>query len=299
MTSTTPQEDQQGLGGSVDSSHKTNNDTDEDGDENSWVQATDWDDPLQTAVLYKSVDDEETSCGHALRWKPKVLVALKKCPICQESVSMICDGVVVANKSSNNDNTNPTMTCKFGKQVYRISVVEQSKDEKASNKSSSNSSSSSSTWSLFGSSSSPVTTTTITAQDRVRQALGLVEGYRILYKGKVIHSSSSKDATTNTTTSTTTVSKQLLELSAIEWKSPKGKKYMVVMGTQTGKELADNKSVDSPSSSSWSQRLLWLPFRMVQWGLGGAFWFAFSFFKPFIPQAYLPSSSERDDDHED
>ena len=58
-----------------------------------WSQATDWDDPLDVAILYKDFSTEK--CGHVMEWKPFCLVDCNQCPICGTSVGLIADGGAV------------------------------------------------------------------------------------------------------------------------------------------------------------------------------------------------------------
>ena len=294
----------------------TTNASAEDGDDSpvdhkGWIEATDWDEPLKTAVLYKSVDDDETKCGHAIQWKPNYLVNLKHCPICNEQVSMICDGGVVSamsastktaekNDDDDEEKDNNIMTCKFGKQIYRLSIP--STKGVVPSTTIDSSKSRNSVWGLLSwllsmSSSSPKIASPLTAQDRIQYALGLIEGFRILHKGKVVYppssssSSSSGSFSTNENTDPIQISKRLLETSQQEWNTPKGKKFMVVMGTQHGKELSPLPPSQNSDSGGIASSLLLLPLRIVSWTIKGTYWLVVSFLQPFLPEVFLPYDS--------
>ncbi len=91
----------------------------DDGDGASWLAASDWDDPSDVAVVYRDTD-ADGGCGHALRWRAGPLVDLRRCPMCQERVGMICDGLVA---SSGGGPTNKIVRFRFGPHVFQLSTA--------------------------------------------------------------------------------------------------------------------------------------------------------------------------------
>ena len=239
--------------------------------EDAWLQASDWDDPLDIAVFYKDVT-MKNGCGHTMHWDPQKLVDCKKCPVCQGPVSFICDG---------SSNENPTcVSFKYGKQVYRLSVAKKATPSSQSNLLKS--------WivSWMSPPGSQNNSVIVTAQDRIQQALGLV-GLKVLHKGKVLCPSSS---------SPQQISTQLLELSDADWEHEHPKASLVVMGTLQGQELTGPPTKDAVPWT-WKQ-ILFLPLNIVHWTVHCSWLFFRTFLNPFLPMS-LTSGDDEDHTHED
>jgi len=239
--------------------------------EKDWLEASDWDDPLQVAIVYKSFRSKE--CGHAVQWMPHRLVDSKACPVCQEPVSYICNG----GPPSVED---PFVCFKFGKQIYRLSLKKPQTTR----------SSQSTDWlSTFlakwlATTASPEATPVL-AQDRIRWALNLGDGFKILQKGKVLYPS------TNSINSTSPreISRHLVELSYKDEQS--SAPSLVVMGTLLGRELPA-RPPDPTTSWTWKQ-LFYLPFAILYWSIHSTWAFTKAFLAPFLPQSMLGDTETR------
>ena len=258
-----------------------------------WLQATDWDDPLDVAFLYKDAS-ASNGCGHIMEWKATKLVDCRYCPICHETVGLICDGVVATSCSTaTKDSSSSVLSFKYGKQLYRLSVSARQK----SNPSFPSLKYWMTSWiTTTSSSGSDLHNVPITAQDRIQQALGLV-GVKVLHKGKVLYSS--KSTATNqgeASSSSLKISQRLLETS--EWPKPS----LVVMGTIEGRELKGRPSSHTTYNTMnlfffSLTRLVSLPWNIVRYGLRGSLLFARTFLSPFFPR--LSPSSEHQDNGQD
>jgi hypothetical protein len=236
-----------------------------------WLQASDWDEPLEIALLYKDVI-AKNGCGHAMQWNPHKLVDCKLCPACQEPVVLICDG-------SSGNPSQPCIAFKYGKQIYRLSVDNKNTPPAPQ-----------SLWkSWIISWMSPQSNehnNPVTAQDRIQQALGLV-GLKVLHKGKILYPSSSLEPQQ--------ISKRLLEVSDADWhEHPKAS--LVVMGTLQGREL---KGPPTKKTAPWTlKQFLFLPWNIVHWSLHCSWLFFRTFLTPFLPLS-LTSGDDEDHPHQD
>lgn len=89
---------------------------------------------LESAVVFES--ETSKTCGHALHLVPLMdyleSCGSKKtvCPVCQASVSFVCDGAEVANSATNDDDNNDddddkkakTVTVKYRNHLYKFSL---------------------------------------------------------------------------------------------------------------------------------------------------------------------------------
>jgi hypothetical protein len=226
-----------------------------------WL-ASDFDDPLETAILYNQVKDSPQDCGHAVKWKLTMEHVIERrestCPICTKPIAMIVDGSVPSACTTSAENQ--VATFKFGKQVFRLSC---------GNSASSNASIIS--WAI----SFLLGIKDTTAQQRMAYALGMNidKGFKILYKGKVLYPSNSKSSSTDR--DSLQLSKRILEISGSEWDSHK-KAALVVMGTRVGSELK------GPPKPGLFQTILLLPLRITQLTIGICWNFVASFVRPLI-----------------
>jgi hypothetical protein len=297
-------------------------------EEEDWLEASDWDDPLEIALLYKSTDatvaaadDNNTTstststststCGHAVRWIPSKLVDLKECPICQAPVQLICDGGVSLTTTSNI----PCITVKYGKQTYRLSLAAPKKVEPTPKSFlesiqlrlqlqllawSANANPSARPIST----STSTSTSSITAQDRMQQALGLVGGaFKILHKGKVLYppnTTTTTKASSSSSASPDELSQRLVDISEADWQAPHRRASLVLMGTLQGRELPAPPETKNPTRTSWTSSSTWqqvafLPFHMLRWSLHGTWVFVWSFLAPFLPRS-LTTTTMTDED---
>jgi hypothetical protein len=243
--------------------------------------ASDWDEPLDIAVVFNSVQNENGKCGHALTWDPLICSLesrqLTTCPICEEPIALVCDGAVASGSSPGQQ----VVTFKFGKQIFRLSVPSQASESSPKAKTS-----------LFGwivSFLSPFSQNSKkieTAQQRMAQALGII-GIKILYKGKVLyheqqqHQSSQAQPAAQSLAGSTDLSNRLLEISQSGWESKKAS--LVVMGTRAGSELVER----GEPTTSWENVWL-LPFHILQSSLAWC-WKLFGVFaKSLLPSSQPP-----------
>jgi hypothetical protein len=273
------------------------------------VEASDWDDPLDTAVLYKDTTGASSGCGHALQWNATKLITLKNCPICQEPVTLICDGSTAI--ATGDDAHASCITFKYGKQIYRLSV-EKSSSSKESKEEASKSTTSSSFWESISSfvwkshnsnkpNINPTMSTVVTAQHRIAQALGLV-GLKVLHKGKVLYPDP-QNKSSPYPEDAEEISLRLLDLSEIDWNSnhihqAKRKASLVVMGTLQGHELASRPPEEETfkkSFPSW-QQLVRLPFHIAYWGIHSGWLLIRTFLAPFLPRSLTTSTSSEQED---
>ena len=261
-------------------------------DSDTWMQATDWDDPLEVAFLYKDTTIE-SGCGHAMEWNAPKVLDCNKCPVCQQPVALICDG------GSTGHQHGPLSIAffKYGKRMYRLSVARSTR-KKASlstkttpadkNSSRSNSSlweSVRDAWSMIQNSTRD-DTGPITAQDRIQYALGLV-GLKILHKGKVLYPS--KSTTEDLQSQNIELSKQLMEISNQDWQ--KSKPSLVVMGTLQGQEL---KGPPPKKSEPWTwQQIIYFPWNIVRFTWHCSWLFLRTFLHPFFPQHTITDDEGR------
>lgn len=225
-----------------------------------WL-ASDYDDPLETAILYKQVQDNPEGCGHAVKWNLAMKHLLEQrestCPICTQPIAMIVDGGVASSPLT------AVTTFKYGKQVFRLSC-----DNSAQPKSIPTMA-----WMikfLMG------TNHSVTAQERMAQAMGMNvdKGFKILHKGKVLFPGTNGKSSSSQRSSQQ-LSNRILEISRAEWAAHK-KSALVVMGTRVGYELK------LPPKPGLFQTILFLPIRITQLTIGICWNFVASFVRPLI-----------------
>lgn len=284
-------------------------------DDESWSAASDWDDPLTVAVVYKDTNTKN-GCGHVLQWKADRLVDLRTCPICKEPVGMICDGLV----AFNDDPTNNVVRFKFGTHVFQLSTGAEPVPSVGSSQITVTKSSQSSSW--WGSINSRTDTSRtgyrVLAQERIARSLDLV-GLKVLYKGKVLYpiatSKLSKESiSVREIPDDEAISQQLLEISHKDWhsgattssctttvhksgrNSSNKKISLVVMGTLKARQLDEPQTI-VPQSVLFVQRLqqtFFFPLNLMSWLFQLGWLFFRSFFVPFWP-ASAPTTNESTD----
>jgi len=173
--------------------------------------------PLDTCHVYDSV--EKKSCGHRLRLKAAIL--LDVCPICQSRIQLICD---------DGDEPKNVIRFLFGKQRYELSLQQPKPTWQ---------------WWSINRGRTPL------AQQRIGCVLGLVDGWKILAKGKVMYP--------NSTLTPQLLSQQLVQHSMLMINKPFS---LLVMGTRVGKELQESPRniIHYVISAFW--RFLW---RVYYW----------------------------------
>lgn len=266
-------------------SQNTENASNDKNVEEQWLEASDWDDPLKVALLYK--DPRSISCGHAVQWIPRRLVDAKSCPICDEPVSFICNG----GPPSTGDRF---LYFKFGKQAYRLNLIQQqqpqSQEETSDHRSLKN-------WlssflAKYSFTSAANSKQVVLAQNRIQWALNLADGFKILYKGKVLYppANATKSSSSSSLYSPESISESLQELSNQE--QPTTSPTLVVMGTLKGRELP-SRPPDSSTTRGWTWfQLAQLPFAIVFWGIHSAWVFARTLLSPFLPESMLGNHAE-------
>lgn len=287
---------QHGSGKSASSSKVTSG---EDDDLSDWLEASDWDNPLHVAILYK--DHRRVECGHAVQWNAQRLVDSKHCPVCQGSISFICDGG--GRDVGPRTAEDPHVCFKFGKQTYSLSL----KNEPSSSSYSTDwLSSFLNKWSIRSASTTTNSSSTsgvVLAQDRIQTALKLADGFKILHKGKVLYPSTPSTATAppGSHKSPREVSDLLVELSASaqqQQQSSSSPSFLVVMGTLHGRELPARPVEKKAYSQQWTwQQLLQLPLAIVYWTIHSTWVFAKAFLSPFFSWASLAGDDDTNHHH--
>jgi hypothetical protein len=284
-------------------------------DDQSWLKLFHWDDPLTVAVLYKDTN-VKNGCCHVVQWKAELLVDLKRCPICNEPVGMICDGLVASN---NGDPTNRVVRFKFGTRIFQLST-HTGTIQHAPLKSLTAVTTKSS-WSSWWCGSVTHRTDTSQnaghshlAQERIARALDLV-GLKVLHKGKVLYPQATRKEKRSEPLSTPmrhinndgTISQHLLEISRKDWygdattdscttkvhesgeNSANKKISLIVMGTLQARQLDE-----APTTASGSvpfvprlQQILFFPMKIVCRSFHIGWLFLRSLLAPFLPTSAL------------
>jgi hypothetical protein len=296
-----------------------------------WL-ASDFDDPLEVALVYNKVEDrrcssEEGKCGHALRWDPLIRSLESRersnCPICNEPIALVCDGLVASSSSGgaaiqqeDKPKKKPAIvTFKYGKQVYRLSIPPVTTTQPNSDASTTTATSQIGLllrWTMqfllpFAqprdnqNNNNPAT-----VQHRIAQAFGmnLEHGLKILNKGKILYPLQPTPATKGADCSTTTLtdlSDCLVKISESDWELSSSiikKPSLVVMGTRSGKEeFGRNPTTSSSDLTSIARNLVGtfvvLPFRILHFSISFVLQFVGSIVQPLLPTSTTTTSTQQ------